>query len=258
MKLGRLAVLAIALIAGLAAAVLVSGFSHRKPPPPVQQVDNSAKVLTLAANVPMGGTIESKDLAWTSWPRASAHQFVSQSADPNARQKYVGARAREALYRGEPLRPEKLVLAKGAGFLSAILPEGMRAFAIDISATTGAGGFILPNDHVDVILTQRRQGSGAQSYSSAIILKNMRVLAIDQSFADKNGQKVVVGRTATLAVTPAEAEMLAQARQQGTLSLALRSLADFDAAPHTEAVERHDDADGVTVVRYGVATTAAQ
>lgn len=257
MKVGRLAVLAIALIAGLAAAVLVSGFSRRSPPPQQARHEAVAQVLTLAANVPMGGQIEAKDLAWTAWPAASAHEFITHAADPNARQKYVGARARDALARGEPLRPQRLVLAKGAGFLSAILPEGMRAFAIDISATTSAGGFVLPNDHVDVILTQRRQGSaGGQSYSSSIILKNMRVLAIDQSFADKNGQKVVVGRTATLAVTPSEAEQLAQARQEGTLSLALRSLADFDAAPHAEVAARDHNTDGLTVVRYGVATVA--
>jgi pilus assembly protein CpaB len=142
-------------------------------------------------------------------------------------------------------------MAKGSGFLSAILPKGMRAVAIDISAATSAGGFILPNDHVDVILT-RRQTAG---YSSSIILKNVRVLAIDQAISEKNGKKVVVGRTATLATTPGEAELLTRSRAEGTLSLALRSLADFNAAPHTDDVP--GDSKGLTVVRFGVASQAA-
>jgi pilus assembly protein CpaB len=256
MKFGRIAVLAVALVAGGIAALLAGGFRHKSAPAPAHQAAAAAEVLTVAHNVPMGAVIQAKDLAWTDWPKSGAGEFITRAADPGARQHYVGARARDALYAGEPVRPAKLVTAKGSGFLSAILEKGMRAIAIDISATTSAGGFILPNDHVDVILTQRRQSAnGGQSYASSIILHNVRVLAIDQNIAEKNGQKVVVGRTATLAATPADAELLTRARQQGTLSLALRSLADFNTKPTADSGA--DDSDALTVVRFGVASQAS-
>ena len=117
--------------------------------------------------------------------------------------------------------------------MAAILPAGMRAISTEISPETGAGGFILPNDHVDVILSRRdkeaEKAAGVEVHTSETILTNVRVLAIDQTVEEKNGQRVVVGKTATLELTPQQAETLARAQQMGTLSLALRSLADFRA-----------------------------
>jgi pilus assembly protein CpaB len=128
----------------------------------------------------------------------------------------------------------------------------MRAVSTEISPETGAGGFILPNDRVDVILSRRaREGdrSGGASPTSETILTNVRVLAIDQTVEEKNGQRVVVGKTATLEMTPRQAEMLAQSRQQGSLSLALRSL--LDASKPEE--EREDRGKGeINTVRFGV------
>ncbi len=116
--------------------------------------------------------------------------------------------------------------------MAAILPAGMRAISTEISAETGAGGFILPNDHVDVILSRRdkaaEKSTGVEIHTSEIILTNVRVLAIDQTVEEKNGQRVAVGKTATLELTPQQAETLALSRQLGTISLALRSLVDFD------------------------------
>jgi pilus assembly protein CpaB len=121
-----------------------------------------------------------------------------------------------------------LVNAKGSGFMVAILPPGMRAISTQISPETSAGGFILPNDYVDVILTRRATGpaNAANSHSREIILRIVRVLAIDQAVQEKDNQKVVVGKTATLELTPPQAEALAQAQQDGTLALALRSMSD--------------------------------
>ena len=131
---------------------------------------------------------------------------------------------------GEPIREAKLVNAKGSGFMAAILPSGMRAVSTQISPETGAGGFILPNDHVDVILTRRdreaEKATGTEVQTSETILSNVRVLAIDQTVQEKNGQKVVVGKTATLELTPRQVETLALAQQLGSLSLALRSITD--------------------------------
>ena len=136
--------------------------------------------------------------------------------------------ARAPFVAGEPIREAKLVDAKGSGFMAAILPHGMRAISTQISPETGAGGFILPNDHVDVILTRRDAGksSGGAQQGSETILSNVRVLAIDQNVAEKNGRKVVVGKTATLELSSPQAETLALAQHLGTLSLALRSITD--------------------------------
>ncbi len=98
--------------------------------------------------------------------------------------------------------------------MAAMLPTGMRAISTEISPETGAGGFILPNDHVDVILSRRdreaEKAAGIEIHTSETILSNVRVLAIDQTVEEKNGQRVVVGKTATLELTPRQAETLAR------------------------------------------------
>ena len=133
--------------------------------------------------------------------------------------------------------------------MAAILPTGMRAVSTEISPETGAGGFILPNDRIDVILSKREKNpdrSGAPDVvNSEIILANVRVLAIDQAPKEKDGQNAVVGRTVTLELKPEQAETLARARQSGTLSLALRSIADVNMVenrhrrPGSEARRQH-------------------
>jgi pilus assembly protein CpaB len=151
------------------------------------------------------------------------------------------------------------------GFMSAILPAGKRAVATKIAADTSAGGFILPNDRVDVIMT-RQSGSDdngtAPKYKTETILNNVRVLAIDQTIEEKDGEKVVVGQTATLELTPQQAQILTVAQQMSDrLTLALRSIADSQVKPSdAEADALHLIAGGpakvgvVKVVRDGVVT----
>jgi pilus assembly protein CpaB len=131
----------------------------------------------------------------------------------------------------------------------------MRAISTEISPETGAGGFILPNDRVDVILSKREKNpdrAGPDTVNSEIILTNVRVLAIDQAPKEKDGQNAVVGKTVTLELKPEQAETLARSRQSGTLALALRSIADLNAVetkPDDQAPKRGDS---VNIVRYGV------
>jgi pilus assembly protein CpaB len=134
--------------------------------------------------------------------------------------------------------------------MSAILPAGMRAISTEISAETGAGGFILPNDYVDVILTREQQNEG---FVSEMILRNVRVLAIDQVLQEKDGQKTAVGKTATLELTPRQTETLALARRRGALSLALRSLADAKPV-HGAQGEEETETSRINIIRYGVTT----
>src|SRR5258708_34437785 len=129
---------------------------------------------------------------------------------------------------GESVGERKLGRGNGSGFMAAILPAGMRAVSTEISPETGAGGFILPNDRVDVILSKREKnpdrGSSADIVNSEGILSNVRVVAIDQAPKEKDAQASVGGKTVTLELKPEQAEALARARQSGTMSLALRSI----------------------------------
>ncbi|TJU97992.1 MAG: Flp pilus assembly protein CpaB, partial [Mesorhizobium sp.] len=139
-----------------------------------------------------------------------------------------GSIARVGMYAGEPVRRSKLI-GEGQSFMSSILPSGMRAVATTISADTSAGGFILPNDFVDVIMTRRADAnSGSTGFNTETILKNIRVLAIDQTIQeDEEGKKTRVGQTATLELTPKQAEIITVAQQMADrLTLALRAITD--------------------------------
>jgi len=160
---------------------------------------------------------------------------------------------------GEPIREQKLVKSSGSGFMAAILPTGMRAVSTEISPETGAGGFILPNDRVDVILSKHEKnpdhGASSETVQSEIILSNIRVLAIDQAPKEKDGQNAVVGKTVTLELKPEQTETLARARQSGTLSLALRSIADVNIVESRADDQTRKRGDSVNVIRYGVSTS---
>jgi pilus assembly protein CpaB len=258
MKVARLVVLTVAIAAGGVAAML-AGRSEKPlevkaPAPKTASVD----VLVAKTDISMGQTVSPGDVRWQEWPASSAAgNFIRKTDRPDAIETLAGYIARAPFVNGEPIREAKLVNAKGSGFMAAILPSGMRAIATQISAETGAGGFILPNDHVDVILTRRQtdadKAAGSHdSHSSEIILTNVRVLAIDQNVEEKNGQKVVVGKTATLELTPGQTETLAVSQQLGTLSLALRSITDAtQSEPQSEPNNRRNT---VNVVRFGVGT----
>lgn len=265
MKPARLAVLGIALAAGSGAAFLMSGGDPPPPPtpmkaeaPPVPMTD----VLVAAADVPMGQVLRAADLRWQPWPDNAVNSgFVTRKGNPKGLDETVGASARSGFLAGEPIRAQKLVRPE-SGFMAAILPPGLRAVAIttDSRGTNSAGGFILPNDRVDVIRTFRRidrkDGENRDIPIAQTILTDIRVLAIGQLIQEKNGTNVVTGETATLAVTPAQAETLTLAGKDGPLSLSLRSLADAgqptEPAPLSDTLQAQTDP-ALTVVRFGVA-----
>ena len=257
MNTARIIVLTIAIGAGGLAAYLASG-SDPAPVAPVVQLP-TVDVLVAKGDIPLGQPVRPDDVQWQSWPAATtSNSFIRRSERPDAASQIAGSIARSPFIAGEPIRDGKLVKSDGSGFMAAILPTGMRAVSTEISPETGAGGFILPNDRVDVILSKREKNpdrNGASDLvNSEIILGNIRVLAIDQTIEEKDGQKVVVGKTATLELKPEQSESLARARQSGTLSLALRSLADANAAD-INTDERSNKRDSVNVVRFGVPTT---
>jgi pilus assembly protein CpaB len=242
MKPARLIVLFIALAAGGVAALLAGRSDQAPAPPPAPVVQlETAEVLVANAEIGMGSAVSPQDLRWQTWPAAAAgSSFIKKSDRPDAIEQLAGSIARSPLSDGEPIREAKLIRANGSGCMAAILPTGMRAVSTDISPETGAGGFILPNDHVDVILTRRdrdaeQANGGIETHVSETILTNVRVLAIDQTVEEKGGQRVVVGKTATLELPEPMAEKLMLAHQLGTLSLALRSLVDAGKGPVADA-----------------------
>jgi pilus assembly protein CpaB len=251
MKPARLAVLGIAILSGGAAALMMGRRAPPPPPPPVAQTVAMSDVLVAAGDLPLGQTLRAGDMRWQPWPAAAVPPgFIKRTDNPGAAEEIAGSMTRNPLLAGEPIRREKLIKANGSGFMAAILPTGMRAVAISIDTrgATSAGGFILPNDRVDVLRT-----AAGDSPATETILSNIRVLAIGQTIQERNGEKVVTGETATLELTPAQAEGVILAQKTGQLSLVLRSLAD---AQQVEQIREERDG-GLTIVRYGVPRHAA-
>ncbi len=261
MKAARIAVLVVAVAAGGVAAFLAGSGGDPPPPPPpkpVTQID-TVEILVARADINMGQVVSAQEIQWQIWPTSAASpSFLRRTDRPDAIQQLTGSIARGPFVSGEPIRETKLIKANGSGYMAALLPSGMRAISTDISPETGAGGFILPNDHVDVILTRRdretERATGIESHTSETILTDVRVLAIDQTVEEKGGQRVVVGKTATLELSPRQAETLAVSRQRGTLSLALRSLIDANAAQAPTPDDGKSAGGRMNMVRFGVTT----
>lgn len=267
LKPARIAVLAIALAAAGGAFVLSNGTT---PPPqpgaPVQVIQQAPsiqtdKIMVVKRDLPMGTLISQADIDWQDWPAATISPNMIKHGDGKGpMEEIIGSIARSSFLSGEPVRRDKLVKGTSSGFMSAILPLGHRAVAINIDGggANSAGGFVLPNDRVDIIRTFKDEDAskakGGDAVATETILRNVRVLAIGQNVQEKNGQPVVVGNTATLELDASQAEQVILAQRtsiSGNLSLALRSMMDGGA---TENVAKVDDLnDGpLTVIRFGV------
>jgi len=266
MKAARLVVLGVAIAAGGIAAYLASG--GRQPeapkpqvvaPPPLETVE----VLIAKADLIRGQVIDGRAIGWQIWPKEAANAiFIKKAERPDAINQFVGAIARVPVAEGQPIFDPMVVFAKGSGFMAAILPKGMRAVSMEIGPENGVGGFVLPEDHVDIMLTRRdkaaEKATGVEKIVSETILRNVRVLAVDQAVEEKNGQKVAIGKTATVELTPEQAETLVQSRQLGTLSLALRSLVDSPSTRPESAGQKEEARSSINTVRYGVSNASVQ
>lgn len=229
----RIIILGVAVLAAGAAGYLAMNMVSQQPSDP--QVTETRPAIELdqvlvASETLNTGTPLDGQLRWQDWPVASlSPDYITKSARPDAIDELRGSVVRATLSQGEPVRPIKL-LGPDQSFMSSILPSGKRAVATQIAADTSAGGFILPDDYVDVIMTSRPP-ERAGSFVTETILQNIRVLAIDQTIReDEEGRLVQVGQTATLELTPKQAEIITVAQQMAErLTLALRSVRDVDA-----------------------------
>ena len=261
MSVTRIIILVVAVVAAGAAAFLARGLIgggekqvQAAPTPNVVMTD----VLVAANTIPLGARVDASMLKWQQWPQSALDSsLIARELNPDAIKQFEGGVARVNLVAGEPVSARKIVRSDSAGFMSATLQPGMRAISIEVSPESGAGGFILPNDRVDVIMTRKIESSteGTRGYASATVLTNVRVLAIDQTYKEEEGNQVVVGKTATLELSPQDAEALALAKAMGTLALSLVSL-DEGAQSADAAGSRFGTQSNIEVIRYGVKSRA--
>lgn len=188
-----------------------------------QDAPTSLRVLVAARSLPPGTILGRDHLIWQDWPASGKVQayFTNEGSNP---EEFVGAVVRHGLAQGEPLTRDGVVQPGDRSFLAAVLRPGYRAVSIAVSASTAVSGFVRPGDRVDVILSRMSQDGSSRSVATDTIISGVRVVGIDQHVSSKTTE-VVVPQTATLEVTPVQAEAIAAATELGKLSLALRSVA---------------------------------
>jgi pilus assembly protein CpaB len=261
-----------AIVAALLARSMMGGGTP-KVEAKVSPAVTMSEVLVAGGNLQPGQALTNELVRWQKWPASSVDgSFITRTSTGSLDDVVKGTVVRSPLTAGQPITNNAIVHANAAGFMAAMLNPGMRAISIPISVDSGAGGFILPNDRIDLILTRK---GDANRVNVSVVLTDARVLAVDQTFKQEKDAKTVVGKTATLEVTPAQSEQVAKAQSQGVLSLALRPLTDSDTPVASnvpaKAASRSSGASGasgdseegdqVSIIRYGVArdaTTVAQ
>jgi len=275
MNFTRIAILGVAATAAGAAALLVRSMlgGETSPveasvPPPAITVD----VLVASTTVPPGRKLDVGAVRWDTWPKTSVPDgFTTKDEQPDLAKAVDGIIVRSPLVAGQPITNLNTVRADTTGFMAATLMPGMRAVAMPVAADSGAGGFLLPNDRVDVIFTHDVSGNeGPKIFRSDTILQDVRLLAIDQvaetesaSSKDASGTDAVagssdtqskVGKVATLELSVSQAELLHRSRATGVLYLSLRALGDSTgrAVAHLPPLGGPSAASGGRVIRYGI------
>jgi pilus assembly protein CpaB len=256
MKQAQLIGFGVAGVASLAAVVIMSKFVNKPVAPPtvVTQVVDSVRVLVARSDLPLGSITTEQSFRWQDWPKdAISPSFVTSAMKPQADKDYANFIARSPVLAGEPITDSKVIKSGSGGVLAAILPPGLRAVSTKISEQSAAGKLILPNDHVDLILIQRKRSkSGGEELNADTLFRNVRILAIGQQLETKDGKKSADGNVAVLEMTPKQAEMLALANTMGEISLALRSVADLNGDGPESLNKQADRGGSVRVLRYGV------
>jgi len=261
MRPSRIVLLLVAILAGGLAAFLATRGGNA----PVRTVvsepqvieEQKTQILVAIAPIGVGERLSERSVQWEDWPEGAVRpEYISITAAPDALEHVSGAVARFEIFPGDPILEQKLVRAE-QGYLSAILDKGKRGVSISVAADSAAGGFIVPNVHVDVVLTS----SGATGQTSETILHNVKVLAINTRLGetgatggqsdpeDPRTEVFADSAIATLELDPAQGEAVINASKIGTLSLALRSIADF--RPAAGEANRRPNQQAVRMIRFG-------
>lgn len=248
MRARNLIFLLLAVIAAVGTAMLARGWVNAQRSDAVTiaapaQEASSQFVLVTTQALPAGKLLGKDDVRWQPWPEDGLNQayIVKGAQDIEA---FVGAVVRRSLAPGEPITEGRIALPGERGFLAAMLTPGMRAISVPVNATSGISGLVFPGDRVDLILTHTfSQGTESEPMprrASETVLRNIRVLAVDQRTDDQDGQPIVA-KTATLEVTAKQAEKIAMLTELGRLALTLRSLGS-DSGQATADSDSHGDA----------------
>lgn len=259
MGAARILILTVALVAAIGLAIIVRNMMvGGQAPAPVAEAKAPetpmARVLVAKRDLPIGTRLAPADLGWQPWPADNLNAtFITDGQAPaapastatekamekagevmsnlngsGAVDSLVGAIVREAIVSGEPIQARKLVRGGEGGYLAVVLEPGKRALGVPVTQESGAGGFILPGDRVDVIQSREVEQDGQQVRVTQPVVLNVRVLAIDQATKPADDANAIVGAVATLEVSPDAALALTEAEAEGDLQLALRSYADIN------------------------------
>ena len=206
----------------------------------IQVVRTAAAEVLVAKNDMKPGTfLKPQNLEWQAWPEDGVHpthivrtpSAVQGDGGKDPIRDLEGAVVRVQLRAGEPVTKVRVVHPGERGFLAAVLEPGFRAVSLPVDATTGIAGFIFPGDWVDILMTMKirdeRKEAKQQRFFSQTVLRRVRVLAIDQH-VDKEDGTAAIAKTATIEVTPKEAERVTIALEMGRLSLSLNSLSQAE------------------------------
>lgn len=248
MNVSRIAILAVALLAGAGAFFLM--MSNKPKSQAVQVVaptnEKTVRVLVAARDFQRGERFTAEDSKYVDWPeRALAPAFLTEAAGAT-QESLVGAVARSAMVAGEPVTETKIVRAGGSGLMAAVLTPGMRAVSMRVAAETSVAGFVLPGDRVDVYYSEPNE---IGSTETKVIFEDVRVLAINTVYTENPEAPVIEGINATVELSPADTLRFVNARSsKGQLSFALRSIFKAD----DEAAKKSDEgASTIEVIRYG-------
>ena len=255
MNRGRIIVLVMAVACAGLAMLLMKNMVKGPQTKIVKQEVSEIQVLVAKADIGLGGRLRPHDMKWQPWPGSAAKGYITKRRNPKAIQEFTGSVARVSIGLGDPIRAKKLVKANEGGVMAAILPSGVRAISIEVSNAAGVSGLILPNDRVDLILTTKTGRGGDKKSASETLLNNVKVLAIGTTFETKNGQKSMKAKTATLALSPNQVEIVTQARSRGKIWLSLRSLTD-SAEMQGPSKKREVGSSSVKMLKFGVASQA--
>ncbi len=264
MKRAQIIGIAVASVAGIAAFGLMKGMVNQKQETKTREVIiDSTEVMVAAKDIGLGEVVAEHHFTWQKWPKEGVRPGMITEARASQMHELAGSIARAPIIAGEPVTVQKLIKAGQGGVVAAILPEGMRAVSTRIEPRTAVGGLILPNDHVDVILIRSmRSRSGKEEFVADTLFRNVRVLAIGQQIEAATGKKSAdtggSSTTATLELTPRQAELLALANSMGEITLALRSVADLNSGGRGEtgnALHR-EETNSIDVLRYGAKSRA--
>jgi pilus assembly protein CpaB len=240
--------LGVAIVLGLVAVYIANiVFSAREKQVAVSP-QGTTKVAVAAVPLDFGVDITADKVRFIDYPTASlpAGSFRSMAELLPAGKRRTALRP---ISTNEPILASKLTGEGQNATIAALLPDGMRAAAVRINDVSGVAGFIKPNDSVDVLVTRQTVGADGGEQVSDVLLQNIRVMALDQDAKSADGQPIIA-KTATLEVSPLDAQKLALAQQVGSLSLVLRKPGAEQDNPTVETVSIEDLRYGLYGARY--------